>query len=169
MRRVFGIALLGTAFFVNQVAAQDSDETQSVRSKVESRPGHDLSLFEGGPPPKRGARHPIFDQPSVAEVPAVAAPVTPAPPTPAPVVPTVQPVAPGPPQKDLTGKEFTQIRVGAKAKEVLSILGPPSSRVVIPDDDGHLRETLQYWAKGVPMATVQLDNGRVVKIETQPK
>jgi hypothetical protein len=92
-----------------------------------------------------------------------------APPTPAPVVPTVQAVPPGPPQKSLTGDEFQLIHSGSTAKEVMAVLGPPSSRIVIPDDDDHLRETLQYWVKGAPAATIRLDNGRVVKVETKPR
>ena len=98
-------------------------------------------------------------------------PPTPTPPAPPPVsaLPTVQAVPPGPPQKNLTGEEFRLIRVGSTVKEVLAVLGPPSSRVVVPDDDGHLRESLQYWVKGAPMGTVRLDNGRVVQIETRPK
>jgi hypothetical protein len=80
----------------------------------------------------------------------------------------VQAVPPGPPQKRLTGQEFGLIQIGASAKQVLEVLGPPSSRVTIPDDDGHLRESLQYWVKGRPMGTVRLDNGRVVQIETRP-
>jgi hypothetical protein len=81
----------------------------------------------------------------------------------------VQAVPPGPPQKNLTGEEFGLIRVGSTEKEILAVLGPPSSRVVVPDDDGHLRESFQYWVKGNPMGTVRLDNGRVVQIETKPK
>jgi hypothetical protein len=88
---------------------------------------------------------------------------------PAPVTPMVQPAPPGPPQRDLTGNEFALIHEGSSAKEVLALLGPPSSRVVVPDDDGHLRETFQYWVKGTPTATVRLDNGRVVQIVTKPK
>src|ERR1700685_3576755 len=75
-----------------------------------------------------------------------------------PVRPLVQAVPPGPPQKDLTSEEFGFIHVGSTVKEVLKALGPPSSRVVVPDDDGHLRESLQYWVKGSPMAMVRMDN-----------
>lgn len=91
------------------------------------------------------------------------------PPPPAPMVPTVQAVPPGPPQKSLTGDEFKLIHAGANIKEVTSVLGPPASRIVIPDDDGHLRETLEYWVNGAPAATIRLDNGRVVKVETKAK
>jgi hypothetical protein len=93
----------------------------------------------------------------------------PTPPAPPPVLVMVQAVPPGPPQKNLTGEEFALIQVGTTAKRVLEVLGPPSSRVVVPDDDGHLRESLQYWVKGSPMGTVRLDNGRVVQIETRRK
>jgi hypothetical protein len=92
--------------------------------------------------------------------------------TPAPSLsarPMVQPVPPGPPQMHLTGEEFGLIGVGSTAKDVLDALGPPSSRVVVPDDDGHLRESLQYWAKGIAIGIVRLDNGRVVQIETSRK
>lgn len=85
------------------------------------------------------------------------------------VAPTVQAAPPGPPQKNLTGREFTRIRVGATAKDVLTVLGPPASRVVVPDDDDHLRETLQYRVNGVPAATIRLDNGRVVQIDAKPQ
>ncbi len=88
---------------------------------------------------------------------------------PAPIVPTVQAAPPGPPQKNLTGDEFKLIHTGSTTREVLAVLGPPSSRVVIPDDDDHLRETLEYWVKGAPAATIRLDNGRVVQIMTKPK
>jgi hypothetical protein len=60
------------------------------------------------------------------------------------------------------------VHFGSTAKEVLAVLGPPSSRVVVPDDDGHMRESFQYWVKGNPMGTVRLDNGRVIEIETRP-
>ena len=86
-----------------------------------------------------------------------------------PVRPMVQAVPPGPPQKNLTGEEFGFIYIGSTEKEMLKVLGPPSSRVIVPDDDGHLRESLQYWVKGSPMGTVRLDNGRVVQIETKGK
>jgi len=38
--------------------------------------------------------------------------------------------------------------------------------VSIPGDDGHLLEICQYWAKGEPVGTVRLDNGRVVSVQT---
>jgi hypothetical protein len=86
-----------------------------------------------------------------------------------PVLSMVRAVPPGPPQKNLTGEKFALIYIGSTKKEMLRVLGPPSSRVVVPDDDGHLPESLQRWVKGSPMGTVRLDSGRVVQIETRPK
>ena len=46
-------------------------------------------------------------------------------------------------------------------------LGAPESTVSIPGDDGHLLEICQYWAKGEPVGTIRLDNGRVVSVQSQ--
>lgn len=78
----------------------------------------------------------------------------------APVTPVVaEPKAPT--MQDLDG-----IKVGTPGSDLRTVLGAPESRVSIPDDDGHLRETLQYWANGEPIGTVRLDNGRVVSVQT---
>jgi hypothetical protein len=170
MRPVMVVALLGTAFSMNLAEAQSAAD-EPAPSKAESKravshPPHDGSLTENGPPLRKKREE---SRPTAEERP------DPAPAPPAPVqqqgaqLPTVQAVAPGPPQKDLTGKEFALVAVGASVKDVLQVLGPPSSRVVVPDDDGHLRETFQYWVKGRPMGTIRLDNGRVVQIEAQAK
>ncbi|MGA2882436.1 MAG: hypothetical protein ABSG13_26070 [Bryobacteraceae bacterium] len=131
------------------------------------------SLFENGPDRPNAlaaARQEAAARKQKTETPAGSPlPVQPTPAPAPPVLPTVQWVPPGPPQKNLTGEEFGLIRVGSSQKEVLATLGPPSSRVVVPDDDGHLRETLQYRVNGNPMGIVRLDNGRVVQIETKPK
>jgi hypothetical protein len=182
MRPVFVVALLGTALSTNPVAAQSStdktssDEAEQRDAEIHSRPPG--WLFENGPEPKSAAarREALARRDRAKTTPSAEAagstePATPrpAPPPPAPLVPTVQAVPPGPPQKNLTGAEFSQIHVGSSEKEVLTVLGPASSKVVVPDDDGHLRESLQYWVKGVPMGTVRLDNGHVVQIETKQK
>ncbi len=80
-----------------------------------------------------------------------AAPV--APPVPAPVV-----------VKEPSAADLSSLQVGASEREMLAALGAPESRVSIPDDDGHLRETCQYWAQGRPLGTVRLDNGQVVQV-----
>jgi hypothetical protein len=168
-------ALLGTALSMGVVTAQSSEEPPSGRAAAHKKhvPTAIDALFENGPErpnaieevnreaAERKARSEKAAEP--------AAPTQPATPPTAPMLPTVQAVPPGPPQKNLTGQEFGLIRVGSTVKDVLQVLGPPSSRIVIPDDDGHLRETLEYWVKGNPMATVRADNGRVVDIDTERK
>lgn len=72
-----------------------------------------------------------------------------------------------PPVRELSAEEVASIKVGTTEKELLATLGFPESRVSIPDDDGHLRQTCQYWAKGKPLATIRLDNGQVVKVEVR--
>jgi len=71
--------------------------------------------------------------------------------------------------KEATAEEVSRIKIGASEKEVLTALGMPTSRVVVPDDDGHLRKTYQYWSKGSPVGTVRLDNGYVVKVEVRQR
>jgi hypothetical protein len=179
MRPIIAVALLGTTLSMMPAGAQDSS-SQSGSGKAESHKNHGTSatdaLTENAPDrpnalaeANRAAAARRAAQPEAAPgsaPPVKAAPVPPPPPT---ALPTVQAVPPGPPQKNLTGEEFTLIRVGSSEKEVLAVLGPPSSQIVVPDDDGHLRETFQYWVKGNPMGTVRLDNGRVVQIETKSK
>ncbi|HYL78988.1 MAG TPA: hypothetical protein VEU96_32655 [Bryobacteraceae bacterium] len=75
-------------------------------------------------------------------------------------------VVPEPPRKEPTPEELASVKVGATASEVLKVLGPPESRVTIPDD-GHLLEICQYWAKGKQLGTVRLDNGQVITVETK--
>ena len=144
MRVPLGAALLGTVLSMNPAGAQSAPEQAPA---PESHHWHSHSLFEGAPPkrsPPADVRCGALGLKNV-------------------------------PQRHRfrrqheTGEEFALIRVGSTEKEVLAVLGPPSSQVVVPDDDGHLRESLQYWVKGSPMGTVRLDNGRVVQIETKPK
>ena len=80
----------------------------------------------------------------------------------APVIPDV--IAPV--VKEPTTQELDGIKVGTPASELRAVLGTPESMISIPDDDGHLRETLQYWSHGEPIGTVRLDNGHVVSVQT---
>jgi hypothetical protein len=81
---------------------------------------------------------------------------------PEPVAAPIEPVV-----KEPTAEEVAGIKIGASDQDVVATLGVPASRVTIPDDDGHLRETFQYWAKGSQIGTVRLDNGLVVKVEAR--
>jgi hypothetical protein len=84
-------------------------------------------------------------------------------PIPAPITPlVVEPVV-----KEPSLEEVAAVKVGATANELEAALGAPESRVSIPDDDGHLLEICQYWAKGQPLGTVRLDNGHVVSVQTR--
>jgi hypothetical protein len=72
----------------------------------------------------------------------------------------ITPVAKEPSAQDVAG-----IQVGATFSELREALGAPESTVSIPGDDGHLLEICQYWAKGEPVGTIRLDNGRVVSVQ----
>jgi hypothetical protein len=171
MRPVFVVGLFGIALSVGAARAQDSSSSAASRK---NRPSTAMdSLFENGPE-RPGALAEVQRQDAErkakaeAQKPAGSEPPADKPPaSPAPAGPSVQAVPPGPPQKNLNGEEFRRLHVGSSAKDVLAVLGPPSSRIVVPDDDGHLRETLQYFVKGAPLGTVRLDNGRVIQIETR--
>jgi hypothetical protein len=76
-----------------------------------------------------------------------------------------EPIIAEPIRKEPTVEEVARIKVGATASELSTVLGAPESKVSIPGDDGHLLEICQYWAKGEPVGTVRLDNGRVVSVQ----
>jgi hypothetical protein len=167
--RVLYVALLATSLLSRVAEAQNAEPAAAEPRPSPPVPKHtsNPALFENGPPSKSASHARTSHNASEAEQSPDAAPLAPPPVPPSPVMPTVQAAPPGPPQKNLTGDEFRLIHIGSSAKEVLIALGPPSSRVVVPDDDGHLRESLQYWVNGAPMGTIRLDNGRVVQIETR--
>ena len=79
----------------------------------------------------------------------------------------ITPIVVEPVVKELSVEEIAAVKVGATGKELEASLGPPESRVSIPDDDGHLLEICQYWSKGQALGTVRLDNGRVVSVQTR--
>jgi hypothetical protein len=93
--------------------------------------------------------------------PAASAPLAPIPPP----TPVVEQGTPVPAVKEPSVEELSSLHVGATEKEMLAALGVPESRVSIPDDDGPLRESCQYWAQGRPLGTVRLDNGQVVQVD----
>lgn len=109
--------------------------------------------------PRRAPRKPVLTD-ETAKVLNPDTAVTPAPPVPAIVVPVV---------KVPTVEDVANIKVGMMDSEMVAALGQPSSRLVIPDDDGHLRETCQFWANGHILGTIRLDNGQVASVETRPE
>jgi hypothetical protein len=70
-----------------------------------------------------------------------------------------------PPRREPTIEELAGIQVGTTHSALHAALGAPASEVTSPDDDGHLRQSCQYWANGRQIGTVRLDNGQVVKVE----
>jgi hypothetical protein len=94
-----------------------------------------------------------------------AAPTAVAPIAAAPITSVLEPVNAVPVVKEPSAQELASIHVGATTSELHAVLGTPESKVTIPDDDGHLLEICQYWAKGEPLGTVRLDNGRVVSVQ----
>jgi hypothetical protein len=115
-------------------------------------------------PPRKAAPEQPESTPA-AKAPVIAAPaVVTAPATPS--VPMVDRVTtPSVPLRDVSVEQLARIEIGMTAGEVALALGPSASRVVIPDDDGHLIEHCQYWSKGAWAGTVTLDNGRVVEVK----
>lgn len=106
----------------------------------------------------RSRRKPARQDETAAVTPAATpAPLSAAPPVAEPVVkvPTVEDIA--------------NIKVGTSESDLIAALGPPASHLIIPDDDGHLREVCQYWANGRVLGTVRLDNGQVASVEARPE
>ena len=109
--------------------------------------------------PRRAQRKPVLtDETAKVLNPDTAA--TSASPVPAIAVPIV---------KIPTLEDVANIKVGMMESDMIAALGQPASRVVIPDDDGHLRETCQFWANGHVLGTIRLDNGQVASVETRPE
>ncbi len=79
----------------------------------------------------------------------------------------IVPIVAEPVVKEPSTQEVAGIKVGATSSELRETLGAPESTVSIPGDDGHLLEIRQYWAKGEPVGTIRLDNGRVVSVQAQ--
>jgi hypothetical protein len=79
----------------------------------------------------------------------------------------IAPVIAAPVVKEPTVEDVASIAVGATSSEMRAALGTPESKVSIPGDDGHLLEICQYWAKGEPVGTIRLDNGRVISVQVR--
>ncbi len=71
------------------------------------------------------------------------------------------------PVKVPSREEVAGVQLGTTEKDLFAALGPPESHVSVPDDDGHMRESCQYWANGRQLGTIKLDNGQVVKVEVR--
>jgi len=71
------------------------------------------------------------------------------------------------PVKEPTLEEVAGVKIGTTEKDLFAALGRPESQVSVPDDDGHLRESCQFWAQGKQLGTIRLDNGQVVRVEVR--
>ena len=87
-------------------------------------------------------------------------------PLPVSVAPFV-PVAAPEPVKEPTFEQVASVQVGTTENDLFAALGKPASHITVPDDDGHMRESCQYWANGRQLGTIRLDNGQVVKVEVR--
>jgi hypothetical protein len=123
------------------------------------------SALPGGDPdpgpipaaPRRVARKPVLTggTTSALQSAVIANPISAAP-------PIVEPIIKVP-----TAADLANIKAGTTEEDMVTALGQPSSRITIPDDDGHLREICQYWANGQVLGTIRLDNGQVATVETR--
>lgn len=77
------------------------------------------------------------------------------------------PVAAPEPVKEPTLEQVSGVRIGTSESDLFAALGKPASHISVPDDDGHMRESCQYWANGKQLGTIRLDNGQVVKVEVR--
>jgi hypothetical protein len=126
----------------------DSDpRIQALRSQAPATSGDEGSIGSAPATPRARARA------RASQVPLKVVPITLTPAEP-----------PAPEVKQPTLEDLASIKIGESAQEVQAALGTPASHVSIPDD-GHLRESCQYWANGKMLGTVRLDNGQVVKVE----
>jgi len=164
MGKIFGDVDKSTTTASGKKAAPaKTTETKPVPDSEKVTP---VGTPNSGPAPSAGssgggsgavASHPSAHAPRARQAAAEAqlAPIAP---------PVAEPVAAPPPAKELSAADFSGLAVGSSEKDMLAALGTPESRVSIPDDDGHLRETCQFWAQGRPLGTVRLDNGQVVQV-----
>ena len=166
-------AILGSALLIAGASGQTVDSAkpqgQDHRTPAVKEDGHRVSpsIFEDGPPPAQPKR---VKQPAEGDpVKAVQAPPV-EPVLSQPQLPTVERVDTPPlPLKDLKPGDFASVKVGFTEKEMMAVLGPPASRVVVPEDDGHLRESCQYWGGGKLVGVVRLNDGRVTAVEARNK
>ena len=163
MRSITLSVLFGSAVLSGVAAGQAKDSRAPNVSQHEPY-RVPPSIFESGPPaaaPKR-VKQPVADPPAPTVKIETAVPSDHSP------VPTVErPSTPELPLKDISPEEFASIKVGTAEKDLAAVLGPAESRVSIPDDDGHLRVTCQYWSKGRLLGTILVDNGRVIAVEAR--
>jgi hypothetical protein len=165
----FSVISIGLAAGI--AVGQTSGSTKDSKAKADYKVSP--SIFEDGPS-SAALKHPKVTPPDPA--PAEKSQKAPEAPTPAP--PAAEPATPAapvvmvervdaPPQelKEVTAQDIARVKVGSSEKELKAILGNPASRVEIPDDDGRLNVTMQYWGNGKLQGILRIENGKVVSVE----
>lgn len=83
------------------------------------------------------------------------------------IVPGVPPAMVPEPVKEPSLAQVASVKIGTTEQDLFTMLGKPASQVIVPDDDGHLRESCQYWNSGRQLGTIRLQDGQVVKVEVR--
>lgn len=66
-------------------------------------------------------------------------------------------------EKEPTAEEFDKVTAGMTSEELLTMLGKPAFRVVLPED-GRLVELCEYSVKGRPLGSVRMVDGKVAEV-----
>ncbi len=74
------------------------------------------------------------------------------------------PIPPPPPPPEVTADTLKSIAPGETRDDVLR-LGPPSTRITMFGEDGHLVEIYTYMTKNTMLGVVRLNDGEVSKVE----
>jgi len=169
MRMIF-FSVISIGLVMGIAVGQTSGSAKDPKAKADSKVPS--SIFDGRLPP--AFTHPKVTPPD----PAPAEKSQKAPEVPTPPPPAAEPAAPAapmvtvervdaPPQelKEVTAEDIARVKAGSSEKELKAILGNPASRVEIPDDDGRLNVTMQYWGNGKLQGIVRMENGKVVSVE----
>jgi len=171
MTKIFGDTDKQTAKSANPDTKKQSKPVPSAPDPLAAKPrppltaGGDEALY---PLPPSGSNSPSQSRSRAARKTAPQDATAAALSSPLAATPIAMPIA-QPVVKVPTVAEIASIKIGTTAEALAAVLGQPSSRVSVPDDDGHLRESCQYWANGRQLGTIRLDNGQVVAVETRPE
>ena len=121
----------------------------------------------GGTVLKTGPGGVVKDHSLVPPPPVKKVAVVPPPPPLVPAMPIViAPVLLLPPPPQATPEDLKTLAKGNSREEVLR-LGPPSSRVTMIGDDGHLVEVFRYQTRATTFGVVRLSDGSVSSVEVR--
>jgi hypothetical protein len=138
-------------------------EAVSMLETVSCDPLHVNVVHFSMAAPPRPIAPPAAQPTGAATKPAAAAAPAPVQPPAVPALLTFDP--PSEPVREVGETEFASIKPGMTLKEVLDKLGPPISRIAIPDDNG-LKETLRYNIAHQKTGVIRFSNGTATEIVT---